>query len=97
MQTTGCCNTGYQVLGCTTAAKQKSMSLEDNQNVYQSISCKLEFGRRVMGGVVGGGEGKLSLRDGVHDLVGDTLNEEIQNLCLAVQLVMDWVVFVSQR
>lgn len=51
MQATGRCNTGYQVVCRTPAAKQKSMSLEDNQNIYQSISCKLEFGRRVRGGV----------------------------------------------
>lgn len=46
MQATVRCNTGYQVPGRTPADKQKSMSLEDNQNIYQSISCKLEFGRR---------------------------------------------------
>lgn len=54
MQATGHCNTEYQVLCFTPAAKQKSMSLEDNQNIHQSISCKLEFGRRVRGGEVGG-------------------------------------------
>lgn len=92
MQATGHCNTGYQVLCRTPAAKQKSMSLEDNQSVYQSISCKLEFGRRVRGGVVVVGVGReLELHDGAHDMVGDMWNEEIQDW--AVQLVMDRVVF----
>lgn len=63
------------------------MSLEDNQNIYQSISCKLEFGRRVRRG--GGTRA-------VHDMVGDMSNEEIQDS--AVQLVMDRGGFrLSQR
>lgn len=49
----GAAKTGYQVLLRTPAAKQKSMSLQDNQNIHQSISCKLEFGWG--GGGVGGG------------------------------------------
>lgn len=79
MQATGRCNTEYQVLGHTPAAKQKSMSLEDNQNIYQSISCKLEFGRRLKGGEAwrsGGAE----LQNGAHDVAGDTSNEEIQDV-----------------
>ncbi len=84
MQATGRCNTGYQVLLRTPAAKQKSMSLEDNQNIYQSISCKLEFGRRLRGGAVGGG-GELELHDGAHDMVGDLWNEEIQNSCVCLR------------
>lgn len=83
MQATGRCNTGYQVLRRTPAAEQKSMSLEDNQNVYQSISCKLEFGRRVRGGVAEGvGGGELELHDGAHDMVGDMWNEETQDSCV---------------
>lgn len=66
LQATGHCNTGYQVLCRTAAARQKSMSVEDNQNIYQSISCKLEFGRRVRGGVLAGG-GKLELHGRTHD------------------------------
>lgn len=60
LQATGHCNTGYQVLSRTPAARQKSMCGEDNQNIYQSISCKLEFGRWVRGGVCAGG-GRLEL------------------------------------
>lgn len=65
------------------------MSLEDNQNIYQSISCKLEFGRRVRGGVVGGGGGlgELELHDGAHDMVGDMLNEEIQDVFVMNRVV----------
>lgn len=81
MEATGHCNTGYQILLRTPAAKQKSMSLEDNQDIYQSISCKLEFGRRVRGGVPGGG-GEPELHDGAHDTVGDMSNEEIQDSCV---------------
>lgn len=92
LQATGRCNKGYQVLCRTAVAEQKSMSLEDNQNIYQSISCKLEFGRRVRGGAVGGGGGELELHDGAHDMVGDTSNGEIQDS--AVQLVMDRVVSI---
>lgn len=58
------------------------MSLEDNQNIYQSISCKLEFGRRVRGGAARGGRGELELQAGAHDIVGDMSNEEIQDLCV---------------
>lgn len=50
------------------------MSVEDNQNIYQSISCKLEFGRRVRGGVRAGG-GELELHGGAHDMVGDMSKE----------------------
>lgn len=80
MQATGHCNTGYQVLCRTPAAKQKSMSLEDNQNLYQSISCKLEFGRRVRGGAVWGEEvvEELELQDEAHDMS----NGEIQDWCV---------------
>lgn len=62
MQATGHCNKGYQVLGRAPTLEQKSMSLEDNQNLRQSISCKLEFGRRVRAGAE-----KLEPHNGAHD------------------------------
>lgn len=46
LRASGRCYTGYQVLLRTPAAGQKSMSLQDNPNIHQSISCKLEFGWR---------------------------------------------------
>lgn len=59
--------------GIRSAAKQKSMSLEDNQNLHQSISCKLEFGRRVRGGAE-----KLELHNGADD----KWNKAIQGWCV---------------
>ena len=77
MRATGRCDTGYQVLGRTPAAKQKSMSLEDNQNIYQSISCKLEFGRRLKGGEAGRRSGGAQLQN------GDAWDEEIRDVSCA--------------
>lgn len=78
LQATGRCNTGYQVLLRTPAAKQKSMSLQDNQNIHQSISCKLEFRLGGAGVLVGWGAEENYTK--LHDMAGDTSTEEIQDV-----------------
>lgn len=72
------------------------MSLEDNQNIYQSISCKLEFGRRVRGGVVGRGRWRRTRATWWCTWHGG-VTCRTRRFRTRVQLVMDRAVFIWVR